>query len=153
MTRPSGALYQYAREALGMSGNRLAAKLGVSRRTGQRWTARGGPSAMYLQRLAVLVYPADAALAAEIATASGTTLGALGVLPLHPPPAAPVPTAAPPDRVVDAVVCAAAESIHVAPQNVRPALLAAFSCARELGLTVEDIEKVLRAKANTATGT
>ena len=51
-------------------------------------------------------------------------------------------------RAVDAVVCAAAEAMQVVPQNVRPALLAAFACARELGLTLEDVERVLRAKAS-----
>jgi hypothetical protein len=72
-------------------------------------------------------------------------------LPLHPAPAAPVQSPPPLDRVVDAVVCAAAESVQVAPQNVRPALLAAFSCARELGLTVQDVERVLRAKVSSTT--
>jgi hypothetical protein len=49
-----------------------------------------------------------------------------------------------PDRAVDAVVCAAAEAMEAIPQAVRPALLAACTCARELGLTLDDLERVLR---------
>lgn len=36
------------------------------------------------------------------------------------------------------------------PQNVRPALLAAFACAMDLGLTVEDVEGALRTTRNEA---
>jgi transcriptional regulator with XRE-family HTH domain len=136
----------HARAALHLNQNELANKLGVSRRTGQRWTAHNGPTGTDLHNLARLVHPADAALAAEIAAAGGTTLEALGVFP----PPAQVPAGLPegqPDRVVDAVVCAAAEAMQVMPQSVRPAVLAAFTCARELGLTVEGVERVLRAKA------
>jgi hypothetical protein len=140
------------RRTLILSQNDLARKLGVSRRTGQRWSAGSGPVGTDLQNMARLVYPADAALAAEIAAAGGTTLEALGVLPPPPPPPPalppPVPVA-PPDRVVDAVVCAAAEAMQVMPQSVRPAVLAAFACARELGLTVEGVERVLRASGHT----
>jgi len=141
-----------ARRALDVSQNGLAEKLGVSRRTGQRWSAGSGPVGTDLLNMARLVYPADAALAAEIAAAGGSTLEALGVLPPPPPPAPapppPVPVT-PPDRVVDAVVCAAAEAMQVMPQAVRPAVLAAFACARELGLTVDGVERVLRASGRT----
>jgi hypothetical protein len=111
-----------------------------------------GATPSRLRRFLSTVYPVDAALAAEIAAAGGTTLEALGVLPPPPPPAPapppPVPVT-PPDRVVDAVVCAAAEAMQVMPQSVRPAVLAAFACARELGLTVEGVERVLRASGRT----
>jgi len=111
-----------------------------------------GATPSRLRRFLSTVYPVDAALAAEIAAAGGTTLEALGVLPPPPPPAPapppPVPVT-PPDRVVDAGVCAAAEAMQVMPQSVRPAVLAAFACARELGLTVEGVERVLRASGRT----
>jgi len=111
-----------------------------------------GATPSRLRRFLSTVYPVDAALAAEIAAAGGTTLEALGVLPPPPPPAPapppPVPVT-PPDRVVDAVVCAAAEAMQVMPQAVRPAVLAAFACARELGLTVDGVERVLRASGRT----
>jgi hypothetical protein len=41
------------------------------------------------------------------------------------------------------VVCAAAEALSLAPQSVRPALLAAFEKAREVELTVEEVASVL----------
>lgn len=149
MARPVPILMDAARRALQVSQNGLAEKMGVSRRTGQRWNAGRGPSGMDLQDMARLVYPVDATLAGEIAAASGTTLQALGLLPPPAPvaPAAPPPPpAGPPDRVVDAVVCAAAEAMQVMPQSVRPAVLAAFACAKELGLTVEAVERVLRTR-------
>ena len=147
MPRPMPLLLHDSRRVLQVSQNELAARLGVSRRTGQRWTKGTGPGGTELQGMARLVFPVDAALAAEIAEAAGTTLDALGLLP-EPTPAAPASSAVPSDRVVDAVVCAAAEAMRVVPQDVRSALLAAFACARELGLTVEDVERVLRAKAS-----
>jgi hypothetical protein len=45
--------------------------------------------------------------------------------------------------VVDAVVCAAADALSVAPETVRGALLAAFRRARELRLSIDDVEKAL----------
>jgi transcriptional regulator with XRE-family HTH domain len=140
MPCPMPFLLHDSRRVLQLSQNELSARLGVSRRTGQRWTRGSGPSGTQLHGMARLVFPVDAALAAEIAEAAGTTLDALGLLP--------VSTVVPTDRVVDAVVCAAAEAMQVVPQNVRPALLAAFACARELGLTLEDVERVLRAKGS-----
>jgi DNA-binding XRE family transcriptional regulator len=143
-------LMNAARLALHVSQNGLAERMGVSRRTGQRWNAGRGPVGTDIHKMARIVYPADPTLAAEIAAAGGVTLEALGVIPPAPPPPpplpAPVPQAPPPppDRVVDAVVCAAAEAMQVAPQTVRPALLAAFSCAGELGLTLGDVVRVLR---------
>ena len=50
------------------------------------------------------------------------------------------------------VVCAAAEAIDVTPRVVRPALLAAVTRARQLGLTLETLDEALRATA-TAPGT
>jgi hypothetical protein len=145
MHRPVPVLLDQTRRALLVSQNELSARLGVSRRTGQRWNQGKGPYGTDLHRMAGMVFPVDAALAAEIAEAGGTTLEALGVLP--PPPPAPAPPVAPPDRVIDAVVCAAAEAMQMAPQNVRPALLAAFTSAKDLGLTVDDVERVLRTRA------
>ncbi|HEY3817235.1 MAG TPA: hypothetical protein VGL81_08700 [Polyangiaceae bacterium] len=147
MARPIAVLMSEARRVLRVSQNGLAEKMGVSRRTGQRWNAGRGPWGTYVHELARLVYPVDAVLAEEIAAAGGTTLAALGVLPPQPPPPPTLPEPLlPPDRVVDAVVCAAAEAMQVMPQSVRPAVLAAFACAKELSLTVEGVERVLRAK-------
>jgi hypothetical protein len=47
------------------------------------------------------------------------------------------------EDVVEAVVCAAADAMDVSPRAMRPALLAAFTRARRIGLTVEAMEKAL----------
>ena len=104
--------------------------------------------------------PVDRGLAARLASASGTTLLALG---LEPPPAPiperpspvlkPEPVAPPPDpRLVDSVLVVAADGLNVAPAAVRAILHAAFKRARELGLDVRTVENALapaRVKAKT----
>jgi hypothetical protein len=55
-----------------------------------------------------------------------------------------------PPHLVDTVVCAAAEALGVPPPAVRPALLAAFQRAREVGLTTEDVEQAISAALQTA---
>src|SRR5580693_6151610 len=117
MLRTVHHLMDDARRALQVSQNGLAEKLGVSRRTGQRWSKGSGPVGTDLHKMALLVHPVDPSLAAEIASAGGTSLEALGVLGGVPGPVLPPPQAliAAPDRVVDAVVCAAAEAMQVTP--------------------------------------
>lgn len=166
MARSRRPLFLLAGQALGETQEGLGKALGVARRTAQRWAKTGIPDDT-LPDLAKLVYPHDADLAAEIAAAAGTTLEALGlVAPLvapapapavevaaaparapEPDPAAPSASAPPlPDAVVDAVVCAAAEVMNLSPREVRAGLLAAFACAREIGLSVDAVERALRAK-------
>jgi hypothetical protein len=140
--------------ALGTTQAGLGAMLGVSRRTAQRWSQQGVPS-YSLPQLARLVYPHDAMLAARVAAALGTTLEAMGVAP-PPPPARPAPDAAafalppspppPPEGVVDAVVCAASDAMNALPRDVRAGLLAAFTRAREIGVDIPMVERVLRAQ-------
>lgn len=114
---------------------------GWSKRTLQRWqAAEQRPSDNQLAELARLVHPHDAELAAEVAAAAGTTLVSLGLEAAQAPPA---PAPPPRDLVVDAVVCAAADSTNVPPSAVRGLLLAAFRRARELGLTVDEVERAL----------
>jgi len=131
------ALVARARFVAAPSTEQLAERLTSSKRTVERWFAgESQPSDAQLGQLARLVHPRDPALAAEIAAAVGESLASLGV---HRPP--------PPAHLVDAVVCVAAETIDVPSRALRPALLAAFRRARELGLTLEDVEKVLTAAA------
>jgi len=148
MSPRSAALFELSRQALRTTQVGLGKMLGVSRRTAQRWTGAGVPS-YEMRKLAHLVHPADPNLAGEIAKSMGTTLEALGIVsppPPPPPPAALPPVRlAPPNGVVDAVVCAAAEAMELMPREVRPALHAAFARAGEIGLTVEDVERALRA--------
>jgi hypothetical protein len=93
-----------------------------------------------LAKLAAEVYPLDAELAAKLAKEAATTLEEMGVVTPVPPP----PPPAPPPYLTETVVCAAAEALNVPPPAVRPALLAAFRRAREVGLKVEDVEEALR---------
>jgi hypothetical protein len=44
---------------------------------------------------------------------------------------------------VEAVVCAAADALNVPPATVRASLFAAFGRARELRLSVEEVERAL----------
>jgi transcriptional regulator with XRE-family HTH domain len=145
------SLFDRARQALHASQVEIGTMLGASRRTAQRWDAgKASPSTEQLQTLARRVYPSDPRLAAEIATATATTLQALGLVAPAPPPAppqaAPPPPPPPVESVVDSMVCAAAEAIDVMPRVVRPALLAAFTRARELQLSVEAVERALQGK-------
>lgn len=147
MSAPLVPLIIEARRLLMLSQGALGEKLGSSRRTGQRWESGTVPSAGQLHTLAGLVYSHDATLAAQIASAGGTTLEALGIVPPPPatldaPPAAPV---LPPEFLADTVVCAAAEAMNVTPGAIRPALLAAFRRARLVGLSLEAMEKALHA--------
>jgi hypothetical protein len=126
----------------------LGAKLGVSRRTAQRW-ARHGTRVLpkEMADLVALVHPYDADLARELATTLGQTLEGLGVVPppapALPPCAPPVPLPPPPAAIVDAVVCAAAEAMNLTPRDVRRGLHAAFARAHELGLSVGGVVDAL----------
>jgi hypothetical protein len=153
-----------ARRALDLpSQGALGEALGSSARSGQRWERNESkPSADQVHQLVRRVHPVDAALAAELAEASDTTLLALG---LEAPPApavvttaapeapAPPPPPPPPDpiHIVDTVVCAAAEAMQLMPEAIRPALRAAFRRARLAGLSVEDVDRALHPRAKTQT--
>lgn len=67
-------------------------------------------------------------------------------LPPPPPPqpaAPPPPPPVPPSILVEAVLCAAAEAMNLPPQAVRPAVLAAFTRARDAQLAPEAVVAVL----------
>jgi hypothetical protein len=151
--RPADTLLILAGQALGLTQRELGEVLNVSRRTIQR--CMGGKSRVYPEychELARRVHPVDSALAAELARAGQTTLEELRVVPRpsQAAPAASEPALAKPlarHLVADAVVCAAADAAAAPPEGVRALLLAAFARARELGLTLEDVEEALRARA------
>lgn len=143
-----------ARKALGLGSQReLAAALGYSRRTGQRWSSHGGPDDHVVRDMVKLVFRVDAVLAGQIAASRGITLESMGLVQAYPaaPPPSPPPRVPLPARAVDAVVCAAAEAMRTMPQEARPALLAAFTCAQELGLTLDEVTHALRTSAERAT--
>ncbi len=117
------------------------------------WRYQGGrsePAAKHLHAIAGHLFPIDAELAEAIALASGATLESLGLVPPPPQnapsPAPPAPLPVDPKQarlLVDAIVCAAAESLDVSPRSVRAVLYAAFARAKETGLSIEVIEKAL----------
>jgi transcriptional regulator with XRE-family HTH domain len=143
MASEVSALFFRARRALRVTQVDLAQMLGASRRTGQRWDAgQSYPSVSQLTELAKAVYARDPALASEVAVSVGTTVDALGLAAPAAPPAVPAPI----ESIVDSVVCAAAEAMDALPRAVRPALMAAFARARELHLSIEDVERGLKRK-------
>lgn len=142
LNRDVRPLVARAQFALGMSQAEFGRALGVSKRTASRWAARqSDPSLPTIVALARLVYPVDRELAAQLAAAASATLVTLGLE--APPQQAPAPTPVDPALVADSVVCVAAAALGMAPDGVRPALLAAFRRARLLRLTFEDVERAL----------
>jgi transcriptional regulator with XRE-family HTH domain len=135
-----------ARLTLGMSQSEFGPALGWSHRTAARWEGgRAVPSADALRKLTRLLLPKDRELAAHAASHAGETLESLGLIePPHPPPPPPPPIArSRPEDLVDVVLCAAANHTGSVPETMRPLLYAAFRRAREVGLTVEEVEKAL----------
>jgi transcriptional regulator with XRE-family HTH domain len=140
MTPNAVALTLEARRVLGLTQETLGDLLGSSRRTIQRWDrGQSLPMKEQLAQLAAEVHPRDPQLAAKLAQEAGSTLERLGIVK----PVPPAPPPAPPPYLTDTVVCAAAEALNVPPPAVRPALLAAFRRAREVGLRVEHVEQAL----------
>ena len=109
-----------AQRALSTNQEGLGRAAGASRRTVQRWVAGSQPVSIQFHALARAVYPLDAALAARLAERGGTTLAALGLgvtvasasASLAPPGA----RSASVERLVDALVCAAADAMELPPR-------------------------------------
>lgn len=144
------SLVLQAQEALGMSLSSVGKVMGLSRRTMSRWMRDRGTS-MYPSRaeaLARAVHPRDADLAARIAAAGGLTLAHLGLKTT-----AETTLEQTASMRVDAVVCAAAETLDASPRAVRPALLAALRRAREVGLSLDQLEAWLAASLEAAAAT
>ncbi len=148
---PQCALVTRAGLALGKSQEQIGELIGVSRRTISRWMHTSGTVLAPGQAatLARALYPVDPALAARVAASSGQTLESLGTVTqlASEVPRLVVKEAIDPARLVEVIVCAAAEALDASPRVVRPALLAAFASAREVGLTVEAVESALRARS------
>lgn len=152
--RPTRDLVARAQRTLGMTHRAFGEALGASERTAQRWARHGATlTVSQLRALAALVHPYDSSLAAELAEATSETLESLGIAAPPAPPVAPIaaPPALPPRPspvgLTEAVVCAAADEMSAVPSAVRGILLVAFRTAREHGLTVEEVEQVLAARA------
>jgi hypothetical protein len=132
-----------AHDALKLTQRELGERLEVSLRTVSRWYTGGTlPGAHVVARLAHAVYPVDAELAEQLMAVATSELTGLGLAPPEPLPIAKAPPRATP-RAVDGVVCAACEAMDASPRAVRPALLAAVRAARDLGMTLDDLERDL----------
>ena len=130
-----------AREVLHLTQLELATLVGSSLRSVQRWENKLSiPSHWHLHRLADAVQSADPELAAAIELWAPRP-------PPPPPPPEPAPPPPPPripDVVlVDSIVCAAAEAMALTPQTIRPAILAAFTRARDASITSDAVVAVL----------
>src|SRR5208282_4601715 len=120
--RTLGHFLSDARMALRMSQREFGGALGASHRTATRWDGgRATPAGFHLHRLAELLMPIDADLAAEAARFGGRSLEELGLVSPPAPEPAPLPPPPPPtlhatpEDLVDIVVCAAAEATDVSP--------------------------------------
>ena len=130
-----------------MSQTELAEALGSSRRTIiRRELGQSSPVDFELRQFADLVRLEDADLADEMLAAGG----------LQEPIAAPIAPAAPDEPVpaaitpalpaeyrIDAILCAAADAIDAVPRDVKPAIVAAFVRAKQMGLSIEEVVAAL----------
>jgi transcriptional regulator with XRE-family HTH domain len=133
----TGLVYR-ARMAAGLSQAQLGEHLGLSKRTmGRVERNQSHLTLPHVIALAHLTHPHDPDLAGELAAAASETPASLGLTKANPAHAPPT------KLLVDVVVCAAAESLAMAPGPVRLALYAAFKRAREMELTLEDVEAAL----------
>jgi DNA-binding transcriptional regulator YiaG len=135
-----GHMLSLARNRLRMSQREFGPALNASHRTASRWdTGRSTPGVPELRRLAALLLPVDRALAEEAAAHANETLEELGLVAAAAPARSPVTAR----DLVEAVLCAGAEAADASPRALRPVLHAAFKRARELGLSVDEVETAL----------
>ena len=146
-------LLALAQRALGILGVELADRVGVHPKTVMRWHAgRSSVSAAALGKLAVDVFPKDPALARRIHAYAAEELAFPGLVP--PPPLPDDPSTAvaavPASFRAESVVFAACDAMDASPRAIRPALLAALRRAREVGITMDDLERELAPAAKPA---
>jgi transcriptional regulator with XRE-family HTH domain len=144
-------VFASCRVALGMSQGDLADAMGVSRRTIIRWTmGHTRPVEFEIRRLAALVREEDDDLADELLAAASLEPdpkppGAIEtpVEPVPPPVMAPAlppePPRPAPTHVTDSILCVAADAANMVPRAILPAIRAAFSRARELRVSVDEV--------------
>jgi transcriptional regulator with XRE-family HTH domain len=132
-----------ARSRLGMSQREFGPALFASHRSASRWeTGHSAPDSAGLRRLAELLVAVDRGLAEEAAAHANETLEGLALVAPAVVPEPPRPPVAARD-LAEAVLCAAAEAGDTSPRALRPVLHAAFKRARELGLSVGEVELAL----------
>jgi transcriptional regulator with XRE-family HTH domain len=150
-----------AMQVLGLNQRELSEKFDISLRTANRWIGgESSPSVEQVRTLAADVFPHNPGLARLLATESGSSLEALGLVAAPAPayaalpavPAGPPPREFPPiplmiDSVVLAGIDAATKNGGAATRDSVPAILrAAFVRAKGLKLTTEEVEAALTAQ-------
>jgi hypothetical protein len=119
--------------------DQAAEVLFVSSRTIGRYVAGDSvPPHDKLLRLSRAVAPHDGALASQLARAAGVVTQESTVSPAAPA-AATATLDVPVARLVEVVVCAAADAIDAPPRTARAAIAAALVSARSLGLSIDAI--------------
>jgi|SRR5580658_4353725 hypothetical protein len=128
MAAGSAALLVHCQLALDLTQKELGALLGRDRRTVQRWQETG-----------VDLTPAQARTLADALQPIRPDL-AEQVLELgrKPPIVGPPPSPATPE-VIDAILRAAADAGGTSPEAIRPAVIAAFAKAEDVGVEVRAI--------------
>jgi hypothetical protein len=138
MTTPMNVLLMECRMALRLTQKDFGNLFGKTARTVQRWENHGAiliPAE--IETLARALIPVRPDLAEQIAAVGKTTLDQLGIAPT-----ADASTMAVLDDV-DSIVRAAATALRMLPEEMRPAVAAAFGRALELGMDVQTVTKVL----------
>jgi len=117
----------------------LGRKLGVTGQTIGRWEkGTRGPTQKTLRLLVAIFHPIDPASTAKLAEARGFSLAELGIAP---PPTTPTTATVSLRDAVDVVVLASAESSGAPITIVRAVVGAAIRKAREMGLSLETLER------------
>jgi hypothetical protein len=134
--------------ALGKTQEELGAMVGVSKRTSQRY-AKGGMTVTPQQLFDFIrrAHPRAPELAAMLAAEVGGTPEGLGLV-TPPADATPIPVS----RIVDSVVLAAADAMELTPREARLGLVAAFTRAEELHLSVAVVAATLTASLQAPPG-
>jgi DNA-binding XRE family transcriptional regulator len=144
---PMRRLLLEARRFLAMTQQELGETLGLSARTIMRWErGQASPDPSEFLKLAAMLRDIDEPeLAEELLAASGVIIetrwregspeaGAVSVATRH---------------AVDSVLWAAAETMDGTLRQVRPAVLAAFARAKDMGLGIDAVVEALRAATPT----
>ena len=151
------ALVMQARRLVAYSNGDFAELTGVSRRTVEWYVHNGGIRTFHqTDKLIAALVPAHLDLARRLADATGQSLEARGLVASAPPAA--TPSGGGPVREVrrehaDSVLLAAANELHLMPEDLRAALAAAVARAAEMGVSAaamaDHLAKGVRAAKST----
>jgi len=137
-----GAAVKRARTTLKLSQKQFAGRVDTNTRTISRWEAElRMPTRATIGQVVRFLHTLAPALAADVASAGGTTLEAAGIAP--PPPAIPAPRAMNARDASDAVVLAVVEGFEIPPARAREVLRVALRRAASMGLDLPELERGL----------